>query len=117
LFTGWHLKMLMPSGIKMAARAQSTRAWWNSRPCDHLKKLRNGDNYMIDSGALRTADRAALVAEWECYWILMGKSVPGDGGGRLLLKGLKGHSDSGSGSVEWIGVSWPRLGSGVWGLS
>ena len=37
LLTGWHLKMLIPSGINMAARAQSTSAWWNSRPCDHLK--------------------------------------------------------------------------------
>jgi hypothetical protein len=37
LFTGWHLKMLIPNGISMAARAQSTSAWWNRSPCDHLK--------------------------------------------------------------------------------
>jgi hypothetical protein len=36
LLTGWQRRMLIPRGSRMAALAQSTIAWWNSSPCDHL---------------------------------------------------------------------------------
>ena len=37
LLTGLQCKIEVPRGIKMAARAQSTIAWWNSRPWLHLR--------------------------------------------------------------------------------
>lgn len=37
LLTGLQCKMEVPRGIKMAARAQSTMAWWNKRPWLHLR--------------------------------------------------------------------------------
>lgn len=37
LLTGWHLNIDIPKGSSMAALAQSTMAWWNSNPWDHLK--------------------------------------------------------------------------------
>ena len=37
LLTGLQCKMDVPNGIKMAARAQSTIAWWNRRPWLHLR--------------------------------------------------------------------------------
>ena len=40
LATGSQSKMERPRGIKMAALEQSTNAWWNSRPCDHLGKMK-----------------------------------------------------------------------------
>ena len=36
LLTGWQLSILVPRGKSIAARAQSTKAWWNSNPWDHL---------------------------------------------------------------------------------
>ena len=40
LATGSQSKMERPRGIKMVALEQSTNAWWNSRPCDHLGKMK-----------------------------------------------------------------------------
>lgn len=36
LFIGWHLRILEPSGKRMAALEQSMNAWWNNSPWDHL---------------------------------------------------------------------------------
>ena len=38
LLTGLQCKIDVPNGIKMAARAQSTTAWWNRRPWLHLRE-------------------------------------------------------------------------------
>ena len=36
LLTGRQLRMEVPRGMRMAALAQSTTAWWNRRPWLHL---------------------------------------------------------------------------------
>ena len=38
LLTGLQLSMETPRGMRMAARAMSTMAWWKSSPCDHLRR-------------------------------------------------------------------------------
>jgi hypothetical protein len=51
LLTGWQRRMLIPRGSRMAALAQSTIAWWNSNPCDHLWAHKLCMNYVCRTGS------------------------------------------------------------------